>query len=82
MDSYSSLESFFSSETATAEMVKTLVDAKVINTLEIAKLIDNGLFSATGRELITNVLLGATLNEQAIRQIETIQALRVLLYAL
>ena len=42
---------------------------KVINTLEIAKLIDNGLFSATGRELITNVLLGATLNEQAIRQI-------------
>ena len=39
VDSYSSLESFFSSETATAEMVKTLVDAKVINTLEIAKLI-------------------------------------------
>ena len=28
VDSYSSLESFFSSETATAEMVKTLVDAK------------------------------------------------------
>lgn len=76
IDSYSSLETFFASENGTAEMLRVLQTANVINNLELAKLVDNGIFNATGRELITNVLIGAMFKENTIRQIGNDSALK------
>lgn len=68
LDSYSSIESLFGSEKATADLLKVLQDNGIIQPTEIAGLTENGLFSAAGREYITSLVLGSIFSEDAVRR--------------
>ena len=68
IDEYSTLDSFFQSEKGAAEVMKTLQNVGLLGQNEVAGMLDNGMLNAKGREYLTSLLLGAILEEKAIRE--------------
>ena len=81
IDSYDTLQSFFSSPKACADMLSVLQQDGVITEAEVAGLTElnsnnETILSATGRDLVTDVVLGATFSEQTLRQMGGDKALK------
>ena len=81
IDSYDTLQSFFSSPKACADMLSVLQQDGVITEAEVAGLTElnsnnETVLSATGRDLVTDVVLGATFSEQTLRQMGGDKALK------
>lgn len=73
VDSFATLDSFFTSPIACADMLKVLQEKGIIAPTEVAGLTEtnkNGelVFNAHGRAFITDVLIGANFTENVIRQ--------------
>lgn len=81
IDSYDTLQSFFGSPKACADMLSVLQQDGVITEAEVAGLTElnsnnETILSATGRDLVTDVVLGATFSEQTLRQMGGDKALK------
>lgn len=73
MDQYDSLDSFFGSENAAADIVQSLISEGLMTQQEVAGLTENTgtgfKFSQSGREYVTDMLLGTLFDEQTIRML-------------
>ncbi len=80
IDGYETLQSFFASERGTADVLKALQNNGIISSNEIAGMTEetNGsmLLNDSGREFVTNVVLGAMFDEKTIRQMGNNKALK------
>lgn len=73
MDQYDSLDSFFGSENAAADIVQSLISEGLMTQQEVAGLTESTgtgfKFSQSGREYVTDMLLGTLFDEQTIRML-------------
>lgn len=73
MDQYDSLDSFFGSENAAADIVQSLISEGLMTQQEVAGLTESTStgfkFSQSGREYVTDMLLGTLFDEQTIRML-------------
>lgn len=70
MDQYDSLDSFFSSSNAASAITQTLINEGLMTKQEVAeKMDDSGIFNQTGKEYVTDMLLGTLFDEQTIRML-------------
>lgn len=79
IDGYANTDSYFASADAATSTLNMLVEEGVIGANEMPELRDrNGKLTDTGRERITNILLGAMLEEDTIRAISEMPSLKQL----
>ena len=73
MDQYDSLDSFFGSENAAADIVQSLISEGLMTQQEVAGLTESTgtgfKFSQSGREYVTDMLLGTLFDEQTIKML-------------
>lgn len=73
MDQYESLDSFFGSESAAADIVQSLINEGLMTQQEVAGLTettDKGFkFNQSGKEYVTDMLLGTLFDEETIRML-------------
>lgn len=70
MDQYESLDSFFGSSNAASAITQTLINEGLMTKQEVAeKMDDSGIFNQTGKEYVTDMLLGTLFDEQTIRML-------------
>lgn len=70
MDQYESLDSFFGSPIAATSVTQTLINEGLMTQQEVAeKMEDSGIFNQTGKEYVTDMLLGTLFDEKTIRML-------------
>lgn len=73
MDQYDSLDSFFGSENAASDIVQALITEGLMTQQEVAGLTENTdkgfRFGQSGREYVTDMLLGTLFDEQTIKML-------------
>lgn len=78
INSYDSLGDFYADSAATNEAIKALHGARVINSNQLAEMFDGETLSASGKELLENLLIGKAFesNPDAVRQITAFKSVR------
>lgn len=78
INSYDSLGDFYADSAAANEAIKALHGAGVINSNQLAEMFDGETLSASGKELLENLLIGKAFesNPDAVRQITAFKSVR------
>ncbi len=76
IDDFDSLGDLYADGNATNKILAELVNDGVIGTNEIASLKDGELLSEQGKEFVETLLVGSSLNESALRQLNEMRGIR------
>lgn len=70
IDRFKNLTDFYNDTQATQDVIQILTQNKVVQTNELPRLLDNDVFSAEGKSFLETIMLGAVLQEQALREVD------------
>lgn len=76
VDGFNSLAEFYADSNATQKVLQVLTRNSIVQPNEIPRLMDGDVFSAEGRSFLETLLLGAVLQEQALREVDAMRSVR------
>lgn len=76
VDGFKSLAEFYADSNATQKVLQVLTRNSIVQPNEIPRLMDGDVFSAEGRSFLETLLLGAVLQEQALREVDAMRSVR------
>ena len=74
VDGFEKLNDYYNSEAAAKQTINVLLDNGVIGTNEVPGMMDGNVLSVEGRSFVETLMLGAVLNEDALRQVDQMRA--------
>lgn len=74
VDGFEKLNDYYNSEAAAKQTINVLLDNGVIGTNEVPGMMDGNVLSVEGRSFVETLMLGAVLNEDALRQVDQIRS--------
>ena len=76
VDGFNSLAEFYADSNATQKVLQVLTRNSIVQPNEIPRLMDGDVFSVEGRSFLETLLLGAVLQEQALREVDAMRSVR------